>query len=357
MAAPKFHELAIRSIDRETADAVVLEFEIPDQLKPDYRFTPGQYLTLRADIRGEDIRRSYSICSPVGSANLKVGVKRIEGGQFSNHALDLNVGDNLKVMTPQGRFTAPIAGKHDYLLLAAGSGITPMVSIASSVLAGEPESTVTLCYANRSTDSVMFKETFEDLKDRYMTRFLLTHVMDEETQDVELFNGRLDAEKLETLTTRGLIEPDKYHGIYICGPQPMIEAASSALEQLGAPRDRIKFELFTPSTPLPIAGENLQQNDQPASGAKVEIILDGSMRSFTLPQGDRLLDAAARSGLDLPYSCANGMCATCRCKLVFGEASMLQNFSLEKWEEDSGFVLACQLQPSSKKVTLDFDAV
>lgn len=357
MAAPKFHELTIQSIDHTTADAVVLEFHIPDALKPDYRFTPGQYLTLRADIDGEDVRRSYSICSPLGSPNLKVGVKRIDGGLFSNHALNLAAGDRLRVMTPQGRFTAPIAGKHDYLLLAAGSGITPMVSIASSVLAGEPESTVTLCYANRTTDSVMFKETFEDLKDRYMTRFLLTHVMDEETQDVELFNGRLDAEKLATLTTRGLIDPDKYHGIYICGPQPMIEAASSALEELGAPKDRIKFELFTPSTPLPIASDSKQEADITAPGAKVEIILDGSIRSFNLPQGDRLLDAAAKSGLDLPYSCANGMCATCRCKLVSGEASMIQNFSLEKWEEDSGFVLACQLQPSTDKITLDFDAV
>ncbi|MEM7268493.1 MAG: 2Fe-2S iron-sulfur cluster-binding protein [Pseudomonadota bacterium] len=355
MAAPRFHELTLADVRPETSDAVALSFAIPEELKDDYAFTPGQYLTLRADIGGEDVRRSYSICSPLGSETLDVGVKRIEGGRFSAHALTLSPGDTLQVMVPQGRFLAPIGGAHDYLLLAAGSGVTPMVSIARSVLEGEPQSTVTMCYANRTTDSVMFREALDDLKDRFMTRFRLTHVMDEEAQDVELFNGRLDAEKLETLATRGLIDPPSYNAIYICGPQPMIEAASEAMKALGAKEDRLKYELFTPSGAPPVASAREATSD--AKGAKVQVILDGASRQFDLPAGADMIETAAKAGLELPYSCANGMCATCRCKLARGAGEMAQNFSLEDWETDAGFVLACQFVPSSETVTLDFDAV
>lgn len=356
MAAPRFHELTLADVRPETADAVALSFEIPEDLREAYAFTPGQYLTLRTKIDGEDVRRSYSICSPLGSETLDVGVKRIEGGRFSSHALTLSPGDRLEVMTPQGRFTAPVGGAHTYLLLAAGSGITPMVSIARSVLEGEPDSTVTLCYANRTTDSVMFRTELDDLKDRFLTRFLLTHVMDEEAQDVELFNGRLDAEKLETLATRGLITPAEYDAIYICGPQPMIEAASVALKALGAPEDRLKYELFTPSGAPPVA--SARASERPAEGTEIEVVLDGARRAFRLTADDEgVIDAAARAGLDLPYSCANGMCATCRCKLAEGEADMAQNFSLEPWEQEAGFILACQAQPRSERIVLDFDAV
>ena len=353
--APRFHDLTLADVRPETADAVALSFVIPDEMKDSYAFTPGQYLTLRADINGEDVRRSYSICSPLGSETLDVGVKRIEGGRFSDYAQRLKPGETVQVMTPQGRFTAPVGGHHDYLLLAAGSGVTPMISIATSVLEGEPDSTVTMCYANRTTDSVMFREALDDLKDRFMTRFRLTHVMDEEAQDVELFNGRLDAEKLETLATRGLIDPPSYHAIYICGPQPMIEAASEAMKALGASEDRLKFELFTPSGAPPVASARAVPED--ATGARVEVIVDGASRKFDMAPGSRLIEAAARSGLEIPYSCANGMCATCRCKLTKGEAEMIQNFSLEEWETDAGFVLACQIQPKSDAITLDFDAV
>ena len=356
MAAPRFNELTLTDVQPETADAVALSFRIPESLKDAYAFTPGQYLTLRANIDGEDVRRSYSICSPLGSETLSVGVKRIEGGRFSSHALTLAPGDTLEVMTPQGRFMAPVGGAHNYLLLAAGSGITPMVSIARSVLEGEPESTVTLCYANRTTDSVMFRTELDDLKDRFLTRFLLTHVMDEEAQDVELFNGRLDAEKLETLATRGLITPKDYDAIYVCGPQPMIEAASAALRDLGASQERIKYELFTPSGAPPVASAHKAQ--LPIEGTQIDVVLDGARRSFRLTANDdSVIDAAARAGLDLPYSCNNGMCATCRCKLAEGEAEMAQNFSLEPWEQEAGFILACQAQPKSTKIVLDFDAV
>jgi ring-1,2-phenylacetyl-CoA epoxidase subunit PaaE len=239
--------------------------------------------------------------------------------------------------------------------LAAGSGVTPIKSIAQSVLEGEADSTVTLCYANRNTESIMFRQTFDDLKDRYLTRFLMTHIMDEEAQDVALFNGRMDAEKLSTMATRGLISPMDYDAIYICGPQPMITAASEALTVLGVPPERIKFELFTPSSPLPIA--SAAQKPSVVRGARVEVVLDGARRGFAMEAGDMLLDAASQSGLELPYSCANGMCATCRCKLSQGEGEMAQNFSLEPWEIEQGYVLACQFKPRSELVVLDFDAV
>lgn len=355
MAAPKFHDLEIAGVRAETADAVAIRFAIPDELKDDYAFTPGQYLTLRADIEGEDVRRSYSICSPLNGDALEVGVKQIEGGAFSSYAQGLKPGDRIKVMTPQGRFMAPVGGRHDYLLLAAGSGVTPMVSIARSVLEGEPDSTVTMLYANRTTESVMFKQSLEDLKDQYLTRFLLTHVMDEEAQEFELFNGRLDAEKLETLTTRGLIAPAIYDAVFICGPKPMTDAATTALKAMGVAEDKIRQELFTPSGTPPIAGA--RQATAPEGGAKVNVVLDGASRSFRMAEDETLLDAATKAGLDLPYSCANGMCATCRCKLASGEAEMIQNFSLEPWEMEAGFVLACQTRPTSDTITLDFDAV
>lgn len=356
---PRFHTLKVANVRQDTAESVVLGFHIPDELAEQYAFTPGQYLTLRSTIAGQDIRRSYSICSAIGSNYLSVGVKRIEDGLFSSYAQTLNIGDELLVMTPQGRFVASIGGSHNYLLLAAGSGVTPILSIASSVLNNEADSVVTLCYANRNTESVMFRKQFDDLKDNYMTRFLLTHVMDEESQDVELFNGRLDAEKLETMATRGLITPTAYDAIYVCGPQPMIEAASSALVQLGVSESSIKYELFTPSTPLRTAsdGKKTKSHDDGQIKATVEIVLDGSKRSFTMKNNEALLDAASRSGLEIPYSCANGMCATCRCKLSQGTGTMIQNFSLDPWELEAGFVLACQLQPTSDKVVLDFDAV
>ncbi len=266
-------------------------------------------------------------------------------------------------MSPQGRFTAEIGGTHEYLLLAAGSGITPCLSIAKSVLAAEPGSSVTLLYANRNSASVMFLDDLNDLKDRYTTRFTLLHVMDEEVQDVEIMNGRLDAEKLETLASHGLIDPAKADAIYICGPEPMILSASAALAALGVTKDRIKFELFTPApgstpalTPKPKTANGKAPNGS-GHGASVDIILDGARRTIKVDAAtDTVLSAAQKAGLDVPFSCAGGMCCTCRCKIVEGSASMDQNFSLEPWEIEAGFTLACQSRPTAEKLVLDFDA-
>ncbi|WP_412049380.1 2Fe-2S iron-sulfur cluster-binding protein [Hoeflea sp. Naph1] len=364
MAAPRFHELEIASIRPETPDAVAISFAIPEDLDAAFAFVPGQYLTLRAEIDGEDMRRSYSICSTPGERGRRtVGVKRIDNGRFSGFAQNLKPGDRIKVMSPQGRFTAEIGGTHEYLLLAAGSGITPCLSIAKSVLAAEPGSSVTLLYANRNSASVMFLDDLNDLKDRYTTRFTLLHVMDEEVQDVEIMNGRLDAEKLETLASHGLIDPAKADAIYICGPEPMILSASAALAALGVAKDRIKFELFTPApgstpalTPKPKTANGKAPNGS-GHGASVDIILDGARRTIKVDAAtDTVLSAAQKAGLDVPFSCAGGMCCTCRCKIVEGTASMDQNFSLEPWEIEAGFTLACQSRPTAEKLVLDFDA-
>ncbi|MDP2120929.1 MAG: 2Fe-2S iron-sulfur cluster-binding protein [Hoeflea sp.] len=365
MAAPRFHDLEIAAIRHETPDAVAITFAIPDDLNETFAFTPGQYLTLRAEVGGQDMRRSYSICSALSETGRRtVGVKRIADGRFSSFAQTLKQGDRIKVMPPQGRFTAEIGGSHDYLLLAAGSGITPCLSIATSVLSGEPDSTVTLIYANRNSSSVMFRDALNDLKDRYTTRFTLLHVMDEEIQDVEIMNGRLDADKLVTLAAHGLIDPARADAIYICGPEPMIRAASTALAALGVPEDRLKFELFTPApdaSPSPRANGAgpLAAPDPRAepAGASVEIILDGARRLITVDaRADTVLTAAMRAGLDIPYSCAGGMCCTCRCRIVEGAATMDENFSLEPWEIEAGFTLACQSRPTTEKLVLDFDA-
>jgi ring-1,2-phenylacetyl-CoA epoxidase subunit PaaE len=358
LAAPRFHPLTIAAVLEETADARCVTFDIPPGLQDAYSFIPGQYVTIRIDLDGEDVRRSYSICSTPDDEGLSVGIRCIAGGSFSAFARGLEIGDVLDVMTPQGRFLAPIGGIHDYLLLAAGSGITPMMSIARSVLASEPESRVTLLYANRTSDSIMFRDTLDALKDRHITRFSLTHILDEEEQEVELLNGRLDRKKLTALATAGIIHPARHDGIYICGPQPMMEEASAVMQDLGADGDKIHFELFTPpGGPPPVASASEAVSEAAANGVTVDVILDGTRRRFSLTEaGETVLAAARRAGIDLPYSCTAGMCCTCRCKVIEGSSEMIQNFSLEPWELEAGFTLACQTCPSSKKLVLDFDA-
>ena len=358
MAAPRFHDLAIKAIRPETSDAIAVTFDIPASLQEAFAFTPGQYVTIRTELDGEDVRRSYSICSTPDDEGFSVGIKCITGGRFSEFARGLQVGDHLEVMTPQGRFLAPIGGAHRYLLLGAGSGITPMMSITASVLEGEPESQVTLLYANRTSDGIMFLDELEALKDRFLTRFVLVHVMDEEEQDVALLNGRLDRAKLEAFTKLGVIEPRTYDGIYLCGPQPMIEEASETMQALGVDPEKIHFELFTPpGGPPPTASASVEAIAAAEQGVAIEVILDGSRRQFRVQgQEDTVLKAAKRAGIDLPYSCAGGMCCTCRCKVIDGTSEMILNYSLEPWELEAGFTLACQTRPTSEKLVLDFDA-
>ncbi len=356
--ALKFHDLKVAEIRRETPDAVAIAFQPPEDA--DFSFTPGQYLTLRLEVDGQDIRRSYSICSPLGAKRLEVGVKRVADGRFSSFVHEkLSVGDTIRVLPPDGRFTAPIGGSHVYLLIAAGSGITPLISIARSVLEGEPESSVTLVYGNRDTASIMFRETLEDLKDRHMGRFNLIHVLSREAQDVELLHGRIDPMRLKALAETGAIDPAGSDAVFLCGPGEMIDGLSEALVGLGAAPERILHERFTPAEDAaPPRPPSAAAKKAAEAGVVVEALLDGARQRFEITKkGQKVLDAAHEAGLELPYSCAGGMCCTCRCRIVEGAGEMAVNYSLEQWEIDAGFTLACQLRPTTRKLVLDFDAV
>lgn len=355
-----FHTLNVRSVDRQTPDAVAITFDLPDTVNGAFDFRPGQYLTLRATVDGEELRRTYSICSRLGEDCLRVGVKVLEGGKFSSWAnRTLQAGDRIEVMEPEGRFGVDVGGSHDYLLIAAGSGITPMLSIAASVLSREPQSRVTLVYGNRTTNAIMFLEDLEDLKDTYLDRFNIIHLMSREEQDVDILNGRIDAAKLKDLAERGIIEPASADAVLICGPGDLIENTSQALKDLGVAEDRILFERFTPADgQSPRKAPSAAAKAAAAEGVHVEAILDGRRREFDIAQpGQTVLEAGLAAGIDVPHSCTGGMCCTCRCKIVEGSGEMIVNYSLKPWEIEQGFTLACQTRPTSKKLVLDFDAV
>ena len=358
--ATRFHDLTVSAISRQTADAVALSLAVPPDLRNDFAFRPGQYLTLSAEIDGKEMRRSYSICSAPGEPYLTVGVKRIDDGRFSRFVNEkLDVGDTIRVMPPQGRFTSLAGLRHDYILIAAGSGITPMLSIARTVLAHEPESTITLIYGNRSTETIMFREELDDLKDRYLARFSLVHVLSREAQDIDLLHGRIDGQRVAELARRGLFDPLAADGVFLCGPGAMIEDVSAALEGLGVEADRIRYERFTPADDAPAPRAPSAAARQAAEkGVAVEVTLDGVRKAFTM-EGTSLtvLDAAHKAGIELPYSCAGGMCCTCRCRVVEGSSEMAVNYSLQPWEIEAGFTLACQTRPTGGKLVLDFDAV
>jgi ring-1,2-phenylacetyl-CoA epoxidase subunit PaaE len=355
---PKFHTLTISKIEELTPDARAISFALNDDLRDAYAFKPGQYLTLRSTIDGKDVRRSYSVSSPLGCNDLTVGIRRVEDGVFSSFAAnDLKVGDQLEVMTPDGRFVADIGGMKNALLIAAGSGITPMMSIAQSLLEGDDEAKVTLVYGNRETGTIMFREQLEFLKDRFMDRFTLIHILSREDQDVPILNGRIDANKIKALVNTGAIDPKAADGVFLCGPGEMIEVARESLEGIGVAHDKIHYELFTPADgQTPRKSPTKAQREAAEQGVKVEVVLDGTKRSFTLSDPeDTVLEAAHKHGLELPFSCKGGMCCTCRCKVAKGTAEMDVNYSLEPWEVEAGFTLACQTRPTSDELTLDFD--
>lgn len=355
---PKFHTLTISKIEELTPDAKAISFALNDELRGAYSFKPGQYLTLRSTINGKDVRRSYSVSSALGGNDLTVGIRQVEDGVFSTFAAnDLKIGDTLEVMTPDGRFVADVGGINNALLIAAGSGITPMMSIAQSLLEGDDDAEVTLVYGNRETASIMFREQLEFLKDRYMDRFTLIHILSREDQDVPILNGRIDADKIKDLVNTGAIDPKAADGVFLCGPGEMIEVARTSLEGMGVAHDKIHYELFTPADgQTPRKAPTKAQREAAEHGVKVEVILDGAKRSFTLSDPeDTVLEAANKHGLELPFSCKGGMCCTCRCKVAKGSAEMDVNYSLEPWEIEAGFTLACQTRPTSDELVLDFD--
>ena len=358
----QFHSLKIADVRRETDDAVSIAFSVPDESRAAFAFVPGQYLTLRANVDGEAVQRTYSICSGLDEDELRVAIKRVDGGVFSNFANDnLEPGMELDVMAPQGRFTAKPSGDsgNHYVAFTAGSGITPVFSIVKTILMREPDSTFTMFYGNRDRASVIFREQLEDLKDRFLERFTLVHVLSREGQDVDLLHGRLDAERIARFAGSGLFDPATVTNIFLCGPGDMIEAGRATLEDLGVASERIRFELFTPAEGSAPRAERSEEAKQAAEqGVDVEALLDGASRSFVMgAQDDNVVDAAHRNGIELPFSCKGGMCCTCRCKLRDGEVEMAANYSLEPWELEAGFVLACQSRPLTGKIVLDFDEV
>ncbi|MFD1626973.1 1,2-phenylacetyl-CoA epoxidase subunit PaaE [Azospirillum griseum] len=358
MSTPSFHALTIGECRRETADTVSLRFDVPPELADRYRFAHGQHLTLKTSIGGEEVRRSYSICSGVDEGELRVAIKRVEGGVFSNHANDaLAAGMSLEVMTPMGRFTTPLdpAAAKTYVAFAAGSGITPILSILKTVLAREPRSQFLLIYGNRTVSSIIFREELEDLKNRYIGRLAIHHLLSREPEEAGLLSGRIGADLVRELCS-GPIDAASVDAVFLCGPQAMVEEVRDTLTAAGTPAERIHLELFGTSAPRRASAAPASVDD-PVEGATIAILQDGKRREFTLAyDGDTILDAAHRHGADLPYSCKSGVCCTCRAKVREGKVAMAENYSLEPWEVEAGYVLTCQSRPLTDRVVIDFDA-
>lgn len=355
-----FHPLRVRAVQPDTQEAVVVSFDVPEDLRPVFGFTQGQYLTLRKEIDGQDLRRSYSICAGVDDGELRVGVRKVKDGVFSNWINEqLRPGDTINVMAPQGRFFVPIEAdsRRHHLGIAGGSGITPILSIMKTVLAREPGSRFTLIYGNRSLKSTMFKEELEDLKDRYMARLVLHHVLSDQHTESEINAGVMDRAKIGEFLS-ALVPAQSITCAYLCGPFQMNDEAEAALLAAGVPEDRIHIERFGVAQQAAGQVGAVLHQAQPgdAAKAKVVIVRDGLQREilFTRDQPS-ILDAASAAGLEVPYSCTSGVCGTCRAKVVEGRVRMERNFALDKKEVAAGFVLTCQAHPTTDRVVLSFD--
>jgi ring-1,2-phenylacetyl-CoA epoxidase subunit PaaE len=349
-----FHPLPVARVDRLCADAVAVTFAVPESLRAEFAFEAGQYLTLRQEVEGVEERRSYSICAPP-SAPPRIGVRRVADGLFSGWLVDrLRPGDVLEVLPPLGRFTPDLTQRGQrHVFVAAGSGITPVLSIMSAVLSADPESQVTLLYGNRRTDTVMFGDELADLKDRYPARLQLVHVLSREPRDVALFSGRLDADRLSALLDTVVPTSDVDHW-WLCGPFGLLTDADAVLAAHGVPRSKVHRELFYVDEPPP----PLDRPEAVVEGAAatVTIHLDGRETSLQLPADTPILDAAQRVRADLPFACKGGVCGTCRAKVTAGKVEMRRNYALEQHELDAGFVLTCQSLPRSEEITVDYDA-
>ncbi|EIW3593780.1 phenylacetate-CoA oxygenase/reductase subunit PaaK [Salmonella enterica] len=349
-----FHSLTVANIEQETRDAVTITFAIPDTLRNEYAFRPGQHLTLKTRLGGEELRRCYSICRSRSPSEISVAVKAIDGGRFSRYAQsDIKQGMALEVMVPQGHFGyQPQAGREaHYLAIAAGSGITPMMAIIAATLATEPASQFTLIYGNRSSHSMMFRQALADLKDRYPQRFQVVHLFSQESMDSDMLQGRIDGDKLRALS-KNLLDFSHFDDAFICGPSAMMDDAEATLRAMGMPEKAIHLERFN-TTGISVKHATGVQ----AEGRTVTIRQDGRDRLIAIStEDDSILDAALRQGADLPFACKGGVCATCKCKVVQGEVAMAANYSLEDDEVAAGYVLSCQALPKSGDVVVDFDA-
>jgi ring-1,2-phenylacetyl-CoA epoxidase subunit PaaE len=352
----RFHDLTVTGIEKTIRDAVVVTLRPPEGA--DFTFRPGQYLTFRRDFDGQEIRRTYSICSGLDDRVLQVGIKRVDGGAFSTFANEnMAVGDTLQVMPPTGRFTVDIDpdAAHNYLAFAGGSGITPVLSLVRSVLAREPKSRFTLVYANRRMDTIMFREEIEDLKNLHMGRLRVIHVLEQDAQEIELFTGRVTEEKCGDLF-RDWIDVSTMDLALICGPEPMMQGIARALEAHGMPKDRIRYELFTSAAQqgrLPQRAVTKAQAK--GKSIRLSVTLDGATRDIEMGPEQTVLEAALSHDIDVPFSCRAGVCSTCRCKVTEGEVAMDTNHALEDYEVAQGFALSCQSRPLGDHLSVTYD--
>lgn len=354
-----FHTLKVAEVIAETADASSIRFEVPPELAETYRFKPGQHLTLKAEIGGEEVRRNYSLCVAPEEGELKVTVKRIAGGLFSNWANDnLKPGDSLDVMPPHGSFTHDFRSdaRNLYVGFAGGSGITPVISLLKTALIEEPESRFTLFYGNRDSQSVIFLDALARLKNRHMGRLEIHHFLAEESEDIELFNGMLDRSKCGEILA-SLVDPSDVAAFFICGPGPMMDAAEEALCDSGIPKERIHLERFTADRPPEALAAQLQEMSRGAEGLTMAVTLDGRKRRvpFSAEAGN-ILDSARLAGLPAPFACKAGVCATCRARVVSGEVEMAARYGLTDEEVAAGYVLTCQSVPRGEGLEVDYDA-
>ena len=350
----RFHKLRVTDIERDTANSVIVTLALPTEHSHEFEFISGQYLTFRHKIDGEEIRRNYSISLGQGAATLQVGIKRVVGGVFSTFAnQELQVGDTLEVMPPQGRFVLKdLVQSARVLLIAAGSGITPMLSHIETLLTQDSAAQITLIYGNRTPHSVMFRERLEALKSSYLTRFNLVHVFSGAGQEAELFSGRISGERVERIM-RTWLRQDDFDAVLLCGPEAMIVDVKASLVAMGLLEARIGYELFTTGQ----APRRKQATAAPSSAAtKLTIILDGTAHPLAIRPGECVLEAAQEHNIEAPYSCRSGICSTCRCKIIDGSGEMEINHALEDYEVQAGYALACQLRPTSAKLVVDFDS-
>ena len=354
----RFHDLTVTDIHKTIRDAVVVTLKPVNGAAAEFDFTQGQYLTFKRDFDGEELRRSYSICAGKDEGILQVGIKRVDGGAFSTWANeDLRVGDTVQAMPPMGKFFTdlnPAEGKQ-YLGFAGGSGITPVLSIIKTTLKREPKSTFTLVYANKAVSSIMFREELEDLKNTYMGRFNVIHILETDAQEIDLFTGLVTTEKCTELF-KGWIDIQNVDTAFICGPEPMMLGIAQALRDHGMSDDQIKYELFQ-GTQQGRLKERAASRAAAASdqNATVAVTLDGATQTISVPRDHSILDAARANKMDAPFACKAGVCSTCRCKVLEGEVEMIANNALEDYEVEKGYVLSCQSYPLTDKVVVDYD--
>lgn len=354
----EFHRLRVAEVKRETPDAVSVRFELPDTLREAFAFRAGQHLTFRREIGGEEVRRNYSVCVAPSEGLLKIGVKKIAGGAFSSWVNDeLKAGDELDVMAPHGSFcwNFDAGARREYVGFAGGSGITPVLSLMKTALAMEPHSRFTLFYGNRNSIGVMFLDEIADLKDRYLDRLSVFHFLEDEEEEIDLFNGRLDRAKVDELLT-SLVKPANVDAFFICGPGPMMDAAEEALLARGVEKSRILIERFTTGPLSEAQAAAARALEQKAAGLKMSVTLNGRRMNVSFdPAQHSILDNVRAAGLPAPFACKGGVCATCRAKVIAGEVSMKVNYGLSEQEIADGYVLTCQATPVSEGVVLTYD--